>query len=69
MRVRMQKKKKEKARLVHLIVDGDAIWPANADVDQDGPVGAIQTGTLNTGVLAPLSPEQVSRHIRADLDD
>lgn len=66
MRVRIQKKK---AGLSHLIVDGDAIWPADADVDQNGPLGAVQAGTLNTGVLAPFSPEQVSRHIKADLGD
>lgn len=55
--------------MLHLIVDGDPIWPADADVDQDGPLRAIQAGTLNTGVLAPLGPEQVSKHIKADLDD
>lgn len=26
----------------HLIVDGDSIWPADAHIDQNQPLGAIQ---------------------------
>lgn len=44
----------------HLVVDGDSIWPADAHVDQDQPLGAIQPGTFNTRVLTPLSPEQIA---------
>ncbi len=46
----------------HLVVDGDSIWPTDAHIDQDQPLGAIQPGALNTRVLTPLSPEQIPAH-------
>ncbi len=46
----------------HLVVDGDPIGPADAHIDQDQPLGAIQPRALNTRVLTPLSPEQISAH-------
>lgn len=50
--------------LPHRVVDGDAVGPADADVDQDGPLGAVQPGALDSGILAPLGPEQVSTEKR-----
>lgn len=44
----------------HLIVDGDSIWPTNAHIDHDQPLGAIQPGTFNTRVLTPLSPKEIA---------
>lgn len=52
-------KERDESGLPHLVVDGDAVGPADADVDQDGAVGAVQAGALDAGVLAPLGPEQV----------
>lgn len=49
----------------HLIVDGDPIWPADAHVDNDQPLGAIQARALNTRVLTPLCPEQIPAHKHA----
>lgn len=46
----------------HLVVDGDPIRPTDAHIDQDQPLGAVQARALNTGVLTPLSPEQIPAH-------
>ena len=43
----------------NLIVHGDAVGPADADVNQQHPLTAIQPRPLDPRVLAPLSPEQV----------
>lgn len=53
---------------LHLIVNGDAIGPADADVDQDRPLRAVKTRLLDTRVLAPLGPEQVAAHKNAHSD-
>lgn len=49
---------------LHLVVDGNSIWPTDATVDQDQPLGPVQAGALDTWVLAPLSPEQIPAHKR-----
>lgn len=43
----------------NLIVHGDAVGPADANVNQHHSLTAIQPRPLNPWVLAPLSPEQV----------
>lgn len=44
----------------YLIVNGDTIGPADTDIDQNSPLGSIQTRPFNAGILAPLCPEQVA---------
>ena len=45
-----------------LIVDGDAVGPADADIDHDQSLGSVQPGALDARVLTPLSPEQIPGH-------
>lgn len=53
---------------MYLIVDGDAVGPADTAVHQDGPLGAVQARPLDTGILAPLGPEQVAARANACKD-
>ena len=46
----------------HRVIDGDSIWPTDAHIDHDQPLGAIQPRALNTRILTPLSPEQIPAH-------
>lgn len=46
----------------HLIVDGDAIGPANTDVHQHSSVRSIQTRSLYAWILSPLRPKQIPAH-------
>ena len=43
----------------NLVVHGDAVGPADADVHQHHPLTAVQPRPLDPRVLAPLGPEQV----------
>lgn len=43
----------------HLVVHGDAVGPADANVDQHNTLGAVQARSLDAGILPPLRPEQV----------
>lgn len=45
---------------LYLVVDGDAVGPADAGVDQDGPLRAVLARALDARVLSPLRPEQVA---------
>ena len=45
--------------MADLVVDGDSVGPADADVHHDQPLGAVQTRALDAGVLTPLCPEQI----------
>lgn len=56
----------EQCGVRHLIVNGDAIRPADADVDQNNPLGAVQSRALDAGILTPLCPEQISAHINTE---
>lgn len=44
---------------LYLVVHGNPVGPADADVDQHHPLGAVQARALDAGVLSPLCPEQV----------
>ena len=52
----------QRAVLLHLVVNGDTVGPADTGIDQNGPLRAVQTRPFNTGVLAPFCPEQVATH-------
>lgn len=49
--------------VLHLVVNGDTIGPADTGIDQDSPLSAIKARPFNTRILAPLCPEQVAAHI------
>lgn len=53
---------------MYLIVDGDAIGPADTDVDEDGSLRSIQARAFDAGILAPLCPEQVAARAKACKD-
>lgn len=46
----------------HLIVNGDAVGPANTDVHQHGSVRSIQTRSFYAWILSPLRPKQIPAH-------
>lgn len=46
----------------HLIVNGDAVGPANTDVHQHGSVSSIQTRSFYAWILSPLRPKQIPAH-------
>lgn len=46
----------------NLVINGDAIGPADADIDKNYSLRTIQTRSFNTRILTPLRPEQIPVH-------
>lgn len=53
----------------NLVVDGDAVGPTDADIDEDQSLGSIQPRALDTGVLTPLSPEEIPARAHEHTED
>ena len=42
-----------------VVVQGEAVGPAQVRVDEDLAVGAVQMGALDLGDVSPVCPEQI----------